>query len=188
MAAGSLPRLDLGLPRLLRLETAKLARQRARRSLVLLVQAKLRELLQQANLRTWARLRMKAKLLVTAADWLPSAGLWRPGRPPLLVPQGWRLRRVTEIPLARAHARQCLRGPGPFAFFREIPDDQKCNRAARCGDCPISARYRRRCSRRGLVGCGNRRSRLRRKRARPGRTFPIAVADKYRCLPRQIAD
>jgi len=70
MAAGSLLRPDLGLPRQLQLETAKLKRQRARGSLVLLVQAKLRELLQQANLRTWARLRVKAKRL-SAADWRP---------------------------------------------------------------------------------------------------------------------
>ena len=52
MAAGSLLRPDLGLPRQLQLETAKLKRQRARGSLVLLVQAKLRELLQLANLQT----------------------------------------------------------------------------------------------------------------------------------------
>src|SRR4029077_19220736 len=93
-----------------------------------------------------------------------------------------------EIPRARVRARQCLRGPGPSAFFREIPAAQKCNREARCGDCPIPARYLRRCSRRGLVGYGNRRSRLLRKRARPARTFPIAGAGKCRFLPRRIAD
>src|SRR5712691_1724123 len=60
-----------------------------------------------------------------------------------------RLRRVTEIPLVRARARQYLRGPVPFAFFREIPDAEKCNPAARCGDLPICARYHRRCNRRG---------------------------------------
>ena len=104
MAADSLLRLDLGLPRRLQLETAKLERQRARGSLVLLVQAKLRELLQQANLRTWARLRVKAKppaansrairrvlfqanSRVKTAD-PPSPGLRRAGwRPPLLEPQ-----------------------------------------------------------------------------------------------------
>jgi hypothetical protein len=86
MAAGSLLRLDLGLPRRLQLETAKLERQRAQGSLVLLVQAKLRELLQLANLRTWARLRVKAKRL-SAADppSPPSQPLRRAGwRPPLL--------------------------------------------------------------------------------------------------------
>jgi hypothetical protein len=51
MAAGSLLRLDLGLPRRLQVETAKLERQRARGSLVLSVQANLRELLQQAKVR-----------------------------------------------------------------------------------------------------------------------------------------
>jgi hypothetical protein len=63
-AAGSLIRLDLGSPRRLRLATAKLERQRARGSLVLLMQAKLREMrraLLQANSL------VKAKLLVTAA-------------------------------------------------------------------------------------------------------------------------
>jgi hypothetical protein len=192
MAAGSLLRLDLGLPRRLQLETAMLERQRARGSLlVLLVQAKLRALLQQANLRTWARLRVKAKRL-SAADWPPSPRLRRPGRPPLLElqarPQDWRLLWVPEIPLARVRARQCLRGPGPSAFFREISDDQKCNRAVRCGDCPISAQCRRRCSRRGLAGCDNRRSRWLHKHARPAQTFPIADADKCPFPPRRIQD
>src|SRR4029077_13873999 len=103
-------------------------------------------------------------------------------RPPLLEPQ------VTEIPLAQVRARQCLRGPGPLAFFREIPAAQKCNRAARYGDCPTSVRYRRRCSRRGLVGDDNKRSRLLRKRARPARTCLIAGADKYPSLLRRIQD
>ena len=180
MAAGSLLRPDLGLPRQLQLETAKLKRQRARGSLVLLVQAKLRELLQQANLRTWARLRVKAKRL-SAADW----------RPPLLGPQVLlqdSRPRVPEIPRARVRARQCWPGPGPFAFFREISDDQKCNRAVRCGDCPISAQCRRRCSRRGLAGYDNRRSRWLHKRVRPDQTFPIAGADKGPFPPRRIQD
>jgi hypothetical protein len=103
-------------------------------------------------------------------------------------PRDWLLLQAPEIPLARVRARQCLPGPGPFAFFPEIPDDQKCNRAVRCGDCPTSARYRRRCSRRGLVGYGNRRSRLLRKRARPFRTFPIAAADKCPSPLRRIQD
>jgi len=191
MAAGSLLQLDLGLPQRLRLETAKLEQQRARGSLVLLVQAKLRELLQQANLRTWARLRVKAKRL-SAADWPPAAGLRRPGRPPLLGPQvlqqDCRLRLATGIPRVRVRARQCLLGPGLFAFFREIPDVEKCNRAARCGDSPIFARYRRRCSRRGLVGYGNTRSRLLHKRVRLAGTFPIVDADKCPSRLRRIED
>ena len=52
-----------------------------------------------------------------------------------------RLRRGTEIPPVRARGRQYLRGPGPFAFFREIPDAEKCNPAARCGGLPIFGRY-----------------------------------------------
>jgi hypothetical protein len=91
----------------------------------------------------------------------------KPAKPQRLEAQDQLLLQALEIPRALVRARQCLRGPGPSAFFREIPAAQKCNRAARCGDCPTSARYRRRCSRRGLVGYGNRRSRLLRKRARP---------------------
>ena len=69
----------------------------------------------------------------------------------LLVAAGWRLRllelkdsplrRVMEIRLVRARARQYLRDPDPFAFFREIPDAEKYNPAARSGDLPIFARY-----------------------------------------------
>jgi hypothetical protein len=192
MAAGSLLRLDLGLPRRLQLETAKLERPRARGSLVLLVQAKLRELLQLANLRTWARLRVKASSRVKTVD-PPSPMLRRAGwRPPLLGPQvlqqDCRLRLATGIPRVRVRARQYLRGPGPFAFSREISDDQKCNRAAHCGDCPISAQCHRRCNRRGLAGYGNRRSRLLRKRARRVGTFPIVGADKCPCPLRRIQD
>ena len=81
MTVGSPLRLDLGLPRRLQLETAKLERQRARGSLVLLLQAKLGELLQQANLR------MKVKLLVWTAD-PPSPRIRRASwRPPLLEAQ-----------------------------------------------------------------------------------------------------
>src|SRR5215510_7836351 len=91
----------------------------------------------------------------------------QPAKPPLLElqrrPKDSPLRRGTEIPPVRARARQYSRDPGPFAFFREIPDAEKCNPAARCGDLPTSARCRRRCNRRGLAGYGNRRSRLLRK-------------------------
>src|SRR5689334_14651822 len=67
---------------------------------------------------------MMAKLLVTADP--PSPRLRRASwRPPLLVRQDLRRRRVTEIPRASVRARQCWRGPDPFAFFREIPDAEK---------------------------------------------------------------
>src|SRR5262245_30280206 len=122
-----------------------------------------------------------------AADWPRSAGLRRLGRPPLLGPQVL-LRLATGIPRVRVRARQCLLGPVPCAFFREISDDQKCNRAVRCGDCPISAQYRRRCSRRGLVGYGNTRSRLLHKRVRPAGTSPIVDADKCPSPLRRIED
>jgi hypothetical protein len=98
------------------------------------------------------------------------------------------LRRAADFPLALARARQCLPGPGPCAFSREIPVAGKCNRAARCGGRPIFARYRRLRNRRAPVDYGNRCSRWRRKHARPGRPFQIAALDKYRCLPRRIAD
>src|SRR5262245_35135880 len=59
------------------------------------------------------------------------------------------LRQALEIPRVRVRVRQCLRGPGPYAFFREIPGAEKCNPAARYGDLPTSARCRRRCNRGG---------------------------------------
>jgi hypothetical protein len=127
-------------------------------------------------------------LPVTAKLFAYPAGSRSPLPVPKVLQPDCRLRPATGILRARVRARQCLRGPGPFAFFREIPADRKCNRAARCGDYPISVRYRRRCSRRGLVGYGNRRSRLLRKRARPGRTFPIAGADKCPSPLRRIQD
>ena len=149
-------------------------------------QAKPRATLQAllpANSQAQAKLLVKTKLLATAADWRPSLlelqanlrVMRRAPQPAKLAfpelqapPQDWLLPQAPAIPRAQVRARQCLQGPGPFAFFREILADRKCNRAARCGDCPTSARYRRRCNRRGLVGYGNRRSRLLRKRARPG--------------------
>src|SRR5262245_66688180 len=91
-----------------------------------------------------------------------------------------RLRRVTEIPLVPVRARQYLRDPGPFAFFRGIPDAEKCNPAARCGDLPIFARYRRRCNPREFVGYGNKRSRLPRERWRRAGRSPIAGVAKCR--------
>src|SRR6266508_3781410 len=122
----------------------------------------------EANSRAIRRALLQANSPVKTAD-PPSPGLRRASwRPPLLEPQDWLLLQASEIPRARVRVRRCLRGPVPSAFFPEIPADRKCNRAARCGYCPISAQYRRRCSRRGLVGYGNRRSRLLRKRARPG--------------------
>src|SRR6266508_1204327 len=141
----------------------------------------------EANSRAIRRVLLQANSPVKTAD-PPSPGLrrasWRPpllglpvkvmllvqqpAKPQLLEPQDWLLLQASEIPRARVRVRRCLRGPVPSAFFPEIPADRKCNRAARCGDCPISAQYRRRCSRRGLAGYRNRRSRLLRKRARPG--------------------
>src|SRR5262245_39282205 len=140
-----------------------------------------------ANLRRQGRSRVMAKLLVTADP--PSLRLRRTSwRPPLLVRQDLRLRRVTEIPLVRGRARLYLRGPGPFAFFREIPDAEKCNRAVRCGDLPIFARCHRLCNRRGFVGYGNRRTRLLRTRARRAGTFPIVAEDKCPSPLRRIED
>ena len=99
-----------------------------------------------------------------------------------------RLRRLTEIPLLRARGRQCSRDPDPFAFFREIPDAEKCNRAARCGDLPIFVRCRQRCNRRGFVGYGNTRSRLLHTRARHAGTSPIVGVDKCQSPLRRIED
>jgi hypothetical protein len=104
--------------------------------------------------------------------------------------QDLRLRRVTQahFPLLLAHAPQCSKGPGRYAFSREIPVAQKCNRAVRCGGRPIFARYRRPRNRRELADCDSRCSRLRRKRAGPAQPFPIAVEDKRRCRPLPFAD
>jgi len=116
----------------------------------------------------------------------------QPAKPALLELQphlkDLRLRQRTETLLEPARAPQCLRGPAPFAFFQETPDVEKCNRAVRYADFPISARYRWRCNRREFVGYGNRRSRSLHKRARPAGTFPIAVADKCPSPLRRIQD
>src|SRR5437867_7677627 len=96
------------------------------------------------------------------------------------------LEESSAVPLGRAHL--CSRRPGPCAFSQETPAARKCNRAARCDDFPTFARCRPQRNRRALAGCDNKCSRSRRKRARRARTFPIAAADKCRCLPRRIAD
>ena len=105
-----------------------------------------------------------------------------PGKPPPLAQQ------ALEIPLVRVHAHRYLQGPDPFAFSRGISDDQKHNRAVRCGDSPIFVRYRLRYNRRGFVGYGNRRSHSLHKRARPARTFPMAGAGKCPFPLRPIQD
>jgi hypothetical protein len=93
-----------------------------------------------------------------------------------------------DSPVPSGRARRCSQYPDPFAFFPGTPADQKCNRAARCGDYPILARYHSLRNRRGLAGCDNKCSRSQRKRAPRVQPFLIAAADKYRCLPRPPAD
>ena len=113
-------------------------------------------------------------------------------------PERWRLARarpqelqlppVEDSPVPPVRAHRCSPSPGPCAFFLRILVVRKCNRAVRCDGRPIFARYRPLNNQRALAGCGNKRSRSQRKHARPARTFPIAALDRYRCLPRQIAD
>jgi hypothetical protein len=93
-----------------------------------------------------------------------------------------------DSPVPRARARRYSRCPGPCAFSPETPGARKCNREARCGDYPILARYRLLRTRDALADCDNKRSRSQRKRVRRAGTFPIAAADRYRCLPRRTAD
>jgi hypothetical protein len=131
-----------------------------------------------------AKCRVTLRVLLTAHSLVPRQLLLRAKSQP----QDWPLRQALEIPRARVRAHRCLRGLVPSAFFPEIPAAQKYNRAVRCGDCPISARYRRRYNRRGLAGYGNRHSRLLHKRARPARTFPIVGADKCPSPLRRIQD
>jgi hypothetical protein len=102
--------------------------------------------------------------------------------------QDLRLRWAERFPVPSARARQYSKDPGPCASSPEIPVARKCNRAARCGGRPIFARYPPPRNRRALAGCGNKCSRSQHKRARRARPFPIAASDKYRCLPRRIAD
>jgi len=88
----------------------------------------------------------------------------------------------------QAPARRCSRCPVPCAFSPETPGARKCNREARCDDYPIFARYRLLRIQGALADYDNKRSRSQRKRVRRAGTFPIAAADRYRCLPRQTAD
>jgi hypothetical protein len=93
---------------------------------------------------------------------------------------------------------RCWPNQGPFAFYRAVPADRKCNRAARCGAHPIlradlerhlaGDRYRRRHNRRGPARCGNKSNRSRRKCAGHAQPFPISASDKCRCLLRRFAD
>jgi|SRR6266480_1059301 len=98
------------------------------------------------------------------------------------------LLRVEQPAVLLARARQYSRYPGPCAPSPEKPAARKCNRAARCGDHPIFARYRLPRNRRVLAGYDNRCSRLPHKRAGRARPFPIAALDRCRCLPRRIED
>src|SRR5919106_1523881 len=127
-------------------------------------------------------------LPVTAKLFVYLAGSMSPLPVPEVLQPDWHLRPAMVILREPVRARQCLRGPGPSAFFREILDAQRRNRAARYGDCPIFVRYQRLRNRGGLVGCGNKRNHWPPKRARRGRTFPIAAWDKCQCLPRRIPD
>jgi len=107
---------------------------------------------------------------------------------PQVILQEQQLQLAKDSPVLRARARRYSPSPGPSAFSREALAAQKCNRAAHSGDYPIPARYRHRRNRGVPVRCGNKRSRLQRKRARRVRTFRIAAADKSRCPLRRIAD
>jgi hypothetical protein len=104
-------------------------------------------------------------------------------------PQDLRLREAAaRFPLPLALARQHSPGPGPCASSLKILVVRKCSRAARCDGRPIFARYRLQSTRPVPAGCDNTCSRSQRKHARPARPFPIAALDRYRCLPRPIAD
>ena len=104
--------------------------------------------------------------------------------------QDLRLRPVTQahFPLLLAHAPQCSKDPGPYAFSRGIPVAQKYNRAVRCGGRPTSVRYRRPRNRHVLAGCDNRCSRSQHKPARRVRPFRIAAGGKHRCHPLPFVD
>jgi hypothetical protein len=103
-------------------------------------------------------------------------------------PQELQLPPVEDSPVPPVRARRCSPGPGPCASSLKILVVRKCSRGARCGGRPIFARYRPPSNRRALAGYDNKRSRSQRKHARRARPFPIAALDRYRCLPRQIAD
>ena len=176
--------MQLELHSLLLLEMAKWEAPSGRDSLARLAEAKLEALQQdplaKANLSSVKEdldLRQTEQRLAPVRRPAPRARL-----------QDLRLRWAERFPVPSARARQYSKDPGPCASSPEIPGARKCNRAARCGGRPIFARYRRRRNRRALAGCGNKCSRSQRKRARRARPFPIAASDKYRCLPRRIAD
>src|SRR5262249_60781785 len=71
-----------------------------------------------------------------AADWPPSAGLRRPGRPPPLRPQVL-LRLAPGVPPVRGRARRRFVRPLPRAIFPRLSCERKCNRARRPGHCPL---------------------------------------------------
>jgi hypothetical protein len=87
----------------------------------------------------------------------------------------------------QAPARRCWQCLGPCAFSQQTLAARKCNRAARCGGYPNPVQYQLPRNRRVLAGCGNRYNRWQRKHARRVRTFLIAAADKYLCLPHRTA-
>ena len=147
----------------------------------LLVQAK-QPVLEEKNL-DFASQQAKQVVLLLVAPAGP-LDLFRPQ----VILQEQQLQLAKDSPVLRARARRYSPSPGPSAFSREALAAQKCNRAAHSGDYPIPARYRHRRNRGVPVRCGNKRSRLQRKRARRVRTFRIAAADKSRCPLRRIAD
>ena len=86
--------------------------------------------------------------------------------------------------------RACQYSPDqdPDAFYPAMRADRKCNRAARCGDRPISDRCRKRRNRRGPVRYGNRNNHSRCRCAGHAQPFQISASDKCRCLLRRFAD
>jgi hypothetical protein len=114
--------------------------------------------------------------------------LARPASAPRATQQEMHHQLQEDSAVLQARARRCLRVPGPFAFSQVALAARRCNRAAHCGDYPIFARYLPPRIRGALAGCDSKCSRSQRKPVRRGRTFPIAAADKYRCLPHRTAD
>jgi hypothetical protein len=152
--------------------------------------------LSQANQQVAANLLPVVALLqrlVLPESWLAKAMLLprelaRPASAPRATQQEMHHQLEEDSVVLQARARRCLRGPGPFAFSQVALAARRCNRAARCADYPIFARYRPPRIQRALAGCDSKCSRSQRKPVRRGRTFPIAAADKYRSLPHQTAD
>jgi len=171
----------LQLLRLPPLATRQLLQAKSQLKANLLVQAR-RPVPEEKNL-DFASQKAKQLMLLLVAPARP-LDLFRPQ----VILQEQQLQLAKDSPVLRARGRRYSRDPGPSAFSREAPAAQKCNRAAHCGGYPIRARYRHRRTRGVPARCGNRRSRLPRKRARRVRTFRIEAADKCRCLPRPIAD